>query len=142
MRVRYFGFLANSVKAKNITLIRSLLSKDKESDTDVNLALKNVANSSDLVGATALSHGALVNCAEPTARDAEKQPSHILLSDTPHTSTQDTKKTEPSETVAELMKRVAGIDITLCKQCKTGHLEKIQVLLPNVLQIPTQWDTS
>ena len=56
MRVRYFGFLANAVKAKNITLIRSLLSKDKKRDIDVNLALKNGANSSGLAGATAISH--------------------------------------------------------------------------------------
>ena len=144
MRVRYFGFLANAVKVKNITLIRSLLSKDKASDTHVNLALKNSANSSDLVDVTAISHCALVSGSEPAARAAENQLSYTrLLSNTPYTtSIQDTKKTEPSETIAELMKRVAGIDITRCKQCKTGHLEQIQAILPNVLRIPSPWDTS
>ena len=88
MRARYFGFLANSVKAKTITRIRSILS-DKQDFKAV--------KSSD---------------------------------------------SELSETLVDLMKRVIGIDITLCKQCKIGRLEKIQMVMPNALQIPALWDTS
>ena len=49
-------------------------------------------------------------------------------------------ESKPSESIAELMQRIVGIDITLCKYCKFGHLEKIQMIMPNTL--PTLWDTS
>jgi hypothetical protein len=45
------------------------------------------------------------------------------------------------ESLAELMKRVANIEIDLCKQCKIGRLQKIQYLLPSALP-PAGWDTS
>ena len=50
-------------------------------------------------------------------------------------------KTKSKESVAELMKRIAGIDIEICKHCKTGHLKK-RPLLPEINQIPESWDTS
>src|SRR5271167_713216 len=43
IRSRYFGFLANSVKVKNITLIRSLLSTDKQNNMPVSSAVQNIA---------------------------------------------------------------------------------------------------
>ena len=109
MRARYFGFLANSVKAKNITLIRSLLSSDKQDNMTVSSGVKNV----------------------PT-----------MIFDQQSIKSVKPSESEFSESVAELIKRVVGIDITLCKHCKFGHLEKIQMILPNALQTPTPWDTS
>lgn len=47
-----------------------------------------------------------------------------------------------TESTAELMKRVVGIDITLCKCCKIGRLEKIQIIPTNHLVSLTPWDTS
>ena len=50
-------------------------------------------------------------------------------------------KAKSKESVAELMKRIAGIDIEICKHCKTGRLEK-RPLLPEINQTPKSWDTS
>jgi hypothetical protein len=50
-------------------------------------------------------------------------------------------KAKPKESVTELMKRIAGIDIEICKHCKTGRLEK-RPLLPEINQTPESWDTS
>ena len=35
-------------------------------------------------------------------------------------------KAKAKESVAQLIKRITGIDIELCKHCKTGRLEKIE----------------
>ena len=133
MRARYFGFLANSVKAKNITLIRSLLSTDQQDDMTDSSVVQNIP--------------AIIT--EPRA--AISQALHTLgLSNTLNSiayvqqSIEAVKPSdsEASESVAELIKRVVGIDIALCKYCKIGRLEKIQMILPNALQIPMPWDTS
>ena len=47
-----------------------------------------------------------------------------------------------NESTVELMKRVVGIDIELCKRCRIGRLEKIEVILPHALQRQSAWDTS
>jgi Putative transposase/Transposase zinc-binding domain len=52
------------------------------------------------------------------------------------------KSESTQESLAELMKRVANIDIELCKQCKIGRLQKIQQLLPYAALPPAGWDTS
>jgi len=53
----------------------------------------------------------------------------------------DVIKTKLKESVVELMKRITGIDIELCKHCKIGRLEKIP-LPPGLNQPPVPWDTS
>lgn len=50
-------------------------------------------------------------------------------------------KAKRKESVAELMKRLTGIEIELCKHCKIGRLEKIP-LPPSLNQSPVPWDTS
>ena len=45
------------------------------------------------------------------------------------------------ESVAELMKRITGIDIEICKHCKLGRLEKVP-LPPCINQAHATWDTS
>jgi Putative transposase/Transposase zinc-binding domain len=99
MRVRYFGFLANSVKAKNSALIRTLLSAHETQLTPTEHS--NLEN----------------NMNQPEAK-------------------------KNTESMAELMKRVVGIDITLCKRCKIGRLEKIQMIPTNHLCSLAPWDTS
>jgi hypothetical protein len=145
MRARYFGFLANSAKAKNITLIRSLLSADKQDDMAVSSAVRNIP-AMITEPQTAVSQ-ALHRISNSSAdRIADCKPLHhtLSISNTPNSVilAQDIKTVKPSESIAELMKRVVGIDIALCKHCKIGRLEKIQMILPNALQIPAPWDTS
>ena len=53
----------------------------------------------------------------------------------------DVVKSKAKESVAELMKRITGIDIEICKHCKIGRLEKIPLPL-RINQGPTAWDTS
>lgn len=150
MRARYFGFLANSVKAKNITLIRSLLSTDKQDDIAFSLAAQNIP-ATITEPQTAVSQVLHRMSNSPADRIADYKPlPHTLgTSDTPNSVifSQDikpvkTSDSESSESIVELMKRVVGIDIALCKHCKIGRLEKIQMILPNALQIPIPWDTS
>ena len=147
MRARYFGFLANSVKAKNITLIRFLLSTDKKYDMAASSSARSIP-AMITEPQTAVSQALYVvnNSPADSIVDCKPLPHALSISDTPNCVifAQDTKQSdpEPSESIAELMKRVVGIDITLCKHCKIGRLEKIQVFLPNALQIPTPWDTS
>ena len=149
MRARYFGFLANSVKAKNITLIHSLLSADKQD----HMAVRAVRNLTAMITEpqTAVSQAWHRMSNSPADRIADCKPLHHTLGlvDTSNSAllAQDIKTvkssdSKPSESIAELMKRVVGIDIVLCKHCKIGRLEKIQMILPNVLQIPIPWDTS
>jgi hypothetical protein len=150
MRARYFGFLANSVKAKNITLIRSLLSTDKQDDMAVSSAVQNIP-AMITESKTAVSQALHMMSNSPADKIADCKPlQHTLgISDSLNTvitaldiKTIKPSDSEPSESIAELMKRVVGIDIALCKHCKIGRLEKIQMLLPNTLQIPAPWDTS
>lgn len=151
MRARYFGFLANSVKAKNITLIRSLLSMDKQGETMASSVARNISAMIVTEAQTAVSPALYRTNHDPTDRIADCSfLCHPLnISDTSNgvIFAQDIKTVKPSEsklseTTAELMKRVAGIDIVLCKHCKIGRLVKIQTILPNALQIPAPWDTS
>lgn len=143
MRVRYFGFLANSVKVKNVALLRALLSAEEQRDTVVSTVPATIdglqTETSQPLYAMDVSH------ADKTTED---QSIHCALSipDAPNNilecNIKELKPTEskPSESIAELMQRIVGIDITLCKYCKFGHLEKIQMIMPNTL--PTLWDTS
>lgn len=150
MRARYFGFLANSVKAKNITLIRSLLSTDKQDNMAVSTAVQNIP-AMIIEPQTAVPQALHRMSNSPADRITDSKPLHHTsgISDTPSSTIAalDIKPvkpsdSEPSESIAELMKRVVGIDIARCKQCKIGRLEKIQVIMPNALQIPAPWDTS
>lgn len=148
MRVRYCGFLANSVKAKNIALIRSLLSTDKQHDVVSNavlhcaFTLKMTATANAVLPVTpAMSH--------IQATDAAVEPSKLNLLQKPISETQgeilsaqSIEKEITRESTAELMQRIVGIDVTLCKHCKVGHLEKVQMIYPTILHSPTPWDTS
>jgi Putative transposase/Transposase zinc-binding domain len=148
MRARYFGFLANSVKAKNITLIRSLLSTDKQDDITANSAVQNIpAMISEPQAAVSQSLYVMNNSSADRIAECQPMPHTLEISYTPNSVifAQDIKPVKPSnssESLVELMKRVVGIDIALCKHCKIGRLEKIQVILPNALQRPIPWDTS
>ena len=145
MRARYFGFLANSVKAKNITLIRSLLSTDKEAMAGSSV-LQNVPAMTGMPQTTILSQALSAKSTTPTEALTEYQerPGTLNLLDKPNNVVfaQDFKTIEQPESVAELMKRVVGVDIGLCKHCKIGRLEKIQIIPPQWLQIPIPPDTS
>lgn len=46
------------------------------------------------------------------------------------------------EPIAELMKRITGIDIEQCKNCKIGRLQKIQEIKPCLPNSNSPWDTS
>ncbi len=139
MRVRYFGFLANSVKAKNIALIRSLLPAHETQPAPTETV---ILESVPKAGAIAL------DTTNPSISQEslkfEQSQLHPLscemqINNTSVTPFSAEKKTE---SIAELMKRVVGVDITLCKHCKIGRLEKIQTILPGSLFLPTPWDTS
>lgn len=151
MRVRYCGFLANSVKAKNIALIRSLIPSDKQHENNVANHILDVAPqdehkiaASQTLCAMSCSHTKIttehqfIHCTSTT----EAQQSSLSASPNIKASKQADPGPESPESIVELMKRVTGIDVTLCNQCKKGHLEKIQVILPNRLSTPIHWDTS
>lgn len=150
MRARYFGFLANSVKAKNITLIRSLLSPAKQDDMTARTAVQNIsAMITDTQAAVSQASHMMSNSPADRLADCKLLRHTVSLSDTPsivilaqEITSVKPSDSKPSESIAELMKRVVGIDIALCKHCKIGRLEKIQMLLPNPSQIPASWDTS
>lgn len=136
MRARYFGFLANSIKAKNIALIRTLLSVDKTQPTSAEYSILETIPNPDMI---ALNTTMKAMCFAVV--ESEQLQVHLLNSTDVKMSTiavipPITKK--ETESTAELMKRVVGIDITLCKHCKFGHLEKIQIIPPS----PISWDTS
>ncbi len=146
MRVRSFGLLANSCKAKNIAVIRTLLQDDEQSNgalvpTNITLApsLENKTMAA-LVDERSLIPVIVLNGINV------RQPSESLIVKTLAPVTTDTTekaviKAKSKESVAELMKRITGIDIELCKHCKIGRLEKIP-LLPGSNQPPVPWDTS
>jgi hypothetical protein len=102
MRVRSFGFLANACKAKNINLIRALLNheKSKESSDSASLSEAKLLESKFVKSS---SHAPdTTSCAQKT---------------TPETC---------KESAVELIKRVTGVDVELCKQCKIGRLEIVK----------------
>jgi len=147
MRVRYFGFLANAVKRKNIALIRTLISSIKPQD--VSSIVSSIPDVHNPRGAyqTSTSHVLCATGCNHSVQTTEyqSQPNTLSTIDTP--AAPDSKaltrpEPEPTESITELMKRVTGIDVTLCKQCKKGHLEKIQAILPHSAPISILWDTS
>jgi hypothetical protein len=148
MRVRSFGLLANACKAKNIAIIRNLLHDSEQ--------IKSASMVTDLTPTLALENKTTVMQphAKPliqaiTAGDINVlQPLENLVLNA-HVSSptcvgdigNPVVKAKAKESVAELMKRIAGIDIERCKHCKLGRLEKTP-LLPNINQTVESWDTS
>jgi len=135
MRVRSFGLLANACKTKNITTIRSLLQSKIPTNKISNCEAATVPpTEKPLITAiddinTTQSSGNILNI----ARNPLPMTEHAI----------DTSmiKSKSKESVTELMKRIAGIDIELCKHCKVGRIEKSP--LPSELtQAPEVWDTS
>ena len=148
MRARSFGLLANACKAKNIATIRKLLDDAKQ--------INSASMLTDLSPTPPLENKTMVMQPDEksfikliTSRDINAlQPSDSLIANTPLTSpvsidaiSNAVDKVKTKESVAELMKRIIGIDIERCKHCKVGRLEKIP-LIPGTNQIPEAWDTS
>ena len=140
MRARSFGFLSNACKTKNIATIRSLLQGgDQIIDTSA---------TTDSFPAPAMEN-------EPVAGlPAEKPFIPIIVSNdisvfqsanrvgiTFISPANAVIKSKTKESVAELMKRITGIDIELCKHCKIGRLQKTPLPLA-MNQAPASWDTS
>jgi len=133
MRVRSFGFLANACKAKNIATIHTLLRDDDQTD---HLPLPSAPPSAPL---SVSSIETLLNdtpCASPIvpANISKLCPSVDISTDSL------IQPVKPKESVAELIKRVIGIDIERCKHCKIGSLEKTH--LPSGANSVPGWDTS
>ena len=130
MRVRSFGFLANACKAKNLTTIRELLQSGRPiiEATAPPIRKAFITATTDDVIAT-----------EPSGNRVNMTlaPVSIAIYDTEPLVI----KTKPKESIAELMQRIAGIDIELCKHCKIGRLEKIP-LPSEIARAPSSWDTS
>ena len=148
MRVRSFGLLANACKAKNIAIIRDLLSRSEQ--------ISNASIVTDLSLTPPLENKTIVMQPDEkpfikfiTSGDINAlQPSANLVTNaliTPLTCVGDmghpVVKEKAKESVAELMKRITGIDIERCKHCKVGRLEKTP-LPPNAYQKPESLDTS
>jgi hypothetical protein len=141
MRARYFGFLASSVKTKNIALIRSLLLIDEQQSL-TNCLIGNTPKITE-DASTENRLGAFfkidINSQEPITPN---QPTVPLLNIPDMMNLMGSEKTIKVESTAELMKRVLGIDIEICKHCKIGRLIKIQTIQPSRLNSPIPWDTS
>lgn len=139
MRVRYFGFLASSCKKKNLEMIRSLLGLVPQSSPH---------DDEESFDAQKLSKTALTSLTHAiTALHPAHKPSSLMISHSvPESAALSFNHTETSvsqkESVAELMKRVAGIDIEQCKRCKIGRLQKIEELKPHSSGSHKAWDTS
>lgn len=148
MRVRSFGLLANACKAKNIAIIRALLYGYEQ----INAA----SVVTDLTPDSLVENNAMAPKPDEksfinliTSGDLKAlQPSDNLVANafaSLPSGINDTGeavvKAKTKESVAELMKRITGIDIERCKYCKMGRLEKTP-LLPGANQIPAGWDTS
>lgn len=145
MRVRSFGLLANACKAKNIATIRDLLHGSEQissvmaTDLLPTPPLENktmVMQPDEKCFIKAITSGD-INTLQPL----ENLVATALIS--PPTVINDTGNAveKAKESVAELMKRITGIDIERCKHCKVGRLEKTP-LLPGANQISDGWDTS
>lgn len=116
MRVRYFGFLASSCKKKNLETIRSLLAPVLQSNLhDDEEFYSQISN-----------------------KTTRSIPESAALCPNQNTGI----PTLQQEPVAELMKRLTGIDIELCKRCKTGRLQKIGEIKPCLSGLYESWDTS
>ena len=74
---------------------------------------------------------------------SENRITNVLVTSPPSIDDSDhpVVKVKAKESVAELMKRITGIDIERCKRCKVGRLQKTP-LLPSTNQMPEAWDTS
>ena len=146
MRVRSFGLLANACKAKHIAIIRTLLQDGEQTN--------NTSIAADATPAPSLENKKMA------VHPGEKSFIPVIISnetnvlqlsadlvikalDSVFTEAigNDLIKVKPKESVAELMKRITGIDIELCKHCKIGRLEKMP-LLHDLNQSPVPWDTS
>jgi hypothetical protein len=135
MRVRYFGFMSSAVKAKNTKLIKSLLLPEE----------RPASNISSILGVSSAMHGVLhtLNIISTESMNLEPRVSKMVKLETEKEVHFQSNKTRGSnESTVELMKRVVGIDIELCKRCRIGRLEKIEVILPHALQKQSAWDTS
>jgi hypothetical protein len=147
MRVRSFGILANACKAKNIAIIRDLLSSvEHKSGTSMttNLSPTPPEESNTVMQPDKKPFIKVITSGESSAL----QPSVNLVANewvSPSTGIYDigpsVVKVRTKESVTELMKRITGIDIERCKHCKIGRLEKT-ALLPWTNQMPELWDTS
>lgn len=131
MRVRSFGFLANACKAKNLTTIRALLQPENQISEAASLPTKKSF-------ITAMAN-------EVFATQSPDNPANMALASDSipiHKVDASVIKVKKKESVADLMQRVAGIDIELCKHCKIGRLEKMPLFTGETTQTPTVWDTS
>ncbi len=147
MRVRSFGLLANACKAKNIAIIRDLLSGSEQIDSTsmtTDLSAIRPEENNTAMQPDEKSFVKVITSGENSAL----QPSVNLVANalvSPSTGIDDigysVVKVNPKESVAELMKRITGIDIERCKHCKIGRLEKT-ALLPGANQMPELRDTS
>lgn len=148
MRVRSFGLFANACKAKNLKIIRELLAKPEQINSfamaidkpttselerkitvtkpDEKFFLKKITSEGVHGLHTSENLVATVSVALPAALD---ETGKVALT------------VKRKESVAELMKRVTGIDIERCKYCKVGRLEKTP-LPPDTHPIVEKWDTS
>jgi hypothetical protein len=135
MRVRSFGLLANACKAKNIATIRSLLQSKSSTNKILNRENASVPPTEKLL-ITAIDD-INTNQSLENSVDIAHTPSPM----TEHTADTSVIKSKPKESITELMKRIAGIDIELCKHCKVGRLEK-RPLPSGVTHAPEVWDTS
>lgn len=144
MRVRSFGFLANACKAKNIATIRTLLHDDKQTNgTDVPVT-SELANETTSVQSIGQSFTSVIGSNDINAPQSLDNPAvttrcSMTIGSAPTVS--EVIKLKAKESVAELMKRITGIDIEICKHCKIGRPEKIP-LPPCINQAPARWDTS
>lgn len=146
MRVRSYGFLANACKAKNIAIIRDLLSGSEQ--------INGASVVDDLLPTQPLNKTLVIPDEKPfinaiTSDDINAlQPAENLVVNalvSPSTGINDTGHVvipaKANESVVELMKRITGIDIERCKRCKVGRLEKTP-LLPGAHPKPETRDTS
>lgn len=148
MRVRSFGLLANACKTKNIATIRDLLQGSEQ--------INSASAVTDLSPTPPLENKTMV--IQPDEKSFIKaitsgninavQPSENLVANAPFSPPSGigdigntVNKVKTKESVAELMKRITGIDIEHCKRCKVGRLEKIPLLL-GTNQMLALWDTS
>ena len=148
MRVRSFGLLANACKAKNIAIIRDLLSGSEQ--------INGASMVDDLLPTQPQNKTLVIPDEKPfinaiTSNDINaRQPSGNLVANalvSPSTGINDTGNVvvpaKAKESIAELMKRITGIDIERCKRCKVGRLEKTPLLLgANPKPKPETKDTS
>lgn len=141
MRVRSFGILANACKAKNLAIIRQLLSLVEEDNRELTVtALPSIPQKEMKTRLVQFEEKPFINTIASDDVDTLKPIDNLLVksvfsspkgTDDADTAVVSVKK---KESTAELMKRVTGIDIERCKHCQIGRLEK--------MHIPVGWDTS